>query len=217
MVPILHRLLQPSSIVDVGCGVGIWLQEFLRAGVPHVLGVDGEHVTAAGLRIPESCFAAHDLASPLRLDRTFDMALSLEVGEHLPPASAGAFVESLCLLAPVVAFSAAIPFQGGGGHVNEQWPDYWAALFARYGRVPVDILRPLVWNDGDIAWWYRQNLLLYADEQRAALLLEAARGFRMAPAPLPLVHPALYSYWTDPSWRFARDGWRSLRRRLRLR
>jgi hypothetical protein len=33
----------------------------------------------------------------------------------------------------VVLFSAAIPFQGGVGHINEQWPDYWVKYFSKTG------------------------------------------------------------------------------------
>jgi hypothetical protein len=60
-----------------------------------------------------------------------------------------------------VLFSAAVPSQGGVHHVNEQWPDYWAARFLAHGHVCVDALRRLAWDDPEVSWWYAQNLLLY--------------------------------------------------------
>jgi hypothetical protein len=114
----------------------------------------------------------------------------LEVAEHLPAECAGALVDSLCRLAPVVAFSAAIPFQGGVHHVNERWPEYWAALFEARGFVVIDCLRRDLWQDERVEWWYAQNLLLYARSEHVlshrALAREHAFTNRNA---LALVHP----------------------------
>jgi SAM-dependent methyltransferase len=192
MVPHVMRLVEPRSVVDVGCGLGAWLAVFGEHGVSERLGVDGPDVPPDELMIPASSFLASDLSRPMRLQRTFDLALSLEVAEHLPAGSAAAFVESLGELSPVVVFSAAIPLQGGTGHVNERWQTYWAGLFADRGFDAVDALRPIVWDDQRIEWWYRQNTIVYVKRQRLAgypLLAEArARaGDRM----LDLVHPVL--------------------------
>jgi 2-polyprenyl-3-methyl-5-hydroxy-6-metoxy-1,4-benzoquinol methylase len=77
------ELFEPSSVVDVGCGVGHWLAEFQRLGVDDVTGVDGGYVDRDRLRIPVECFHAHDLGEPLRLSRAFDLAMSVELAEHL--------------------------------------------------------------------------------------------------------------------------------------
>src|SRR5262249_12923454 len=94
-------------------------------------------------------------------------------------------------LGPVVAFSAAIPGQGGTGHLNEQWPGYWSARFARSGYRAFDVIRPQIWMDDRIAWWFRQNIVLYVAQGADVL----------APPPqpavdevLPLVHPALFNH-----------------------
>jgi hypothetical protein len=65
-------------------------------------------------------------------------------------------------LAPHVLFSAAIPGQGGNNHVNEQWQSYWADRFAAHGYGPRDIVRPAVRDDRSVAYWYRQNAVLYS-------------------------------------------------------
>jgi len=191
IVPMVVDLVHPRSVLDVGCGRGTWLDVFRAAGVGDSISVDGPHIAAADLEIPPATFVAHDLDTPLRLDRRFDLAVSLEVGEHLDAALAPALVASLVTHAPVVLFSAAVPFQGGAGHVNEAWPSQWAGHFAAHGYDPYDVVRPRVWSDPRVAFWYAQNTILYVDRSHAPTL--PALG---APAPadpsLDLVHPALH-------------------------
>jgi SAM-dependent methyltransferase len=164
IVPLVMRLVGPRSVCDVGCGVGTWLSLFQQHGVETILGIDGQHITSDALQFPPENFVAHDLSLPLNLTRRFDLVLSLEVAEHLPEASAGEFIKSLTAMAPVVMFSAAVPGQGGTGHINERWQDYWAQLFAEQGYIAIDAIRPLTWLDQSVEWYYRQNTLLYCRE-----------------------------------------------------
>jgi SAM-dependent methyltransferase len=202
IVPYLVELLAPSSVVDVGCGTGDWLASFCAGGVADVLGVDGAYVPRDRLAIPEERFLAHDLTEPLRLERRYDLAVCLEVAEHLPEAAADALVEGLVAAAPLVLFGAAIPDQRGEGHVNEQWQGWWAARFAAHGLEPIDILRRRFWEDERVEWWYVQNGLLYAapetiDRFPALAALRAAT----AGEPLSMVHPRGYlSFRTSPSF-----------------
>lgn len=183
VVPRVMDLVRPARVVDVGCGRGGWLRVFLDHGATEVLGVDGDWVDPAGLHIPRERFQHRDLRQPLEIAGTFDLAVSLEVAEHLPATQADGFVGALTRLAPVVLFSAAIPHQGGVGHVNEQWPEYWAECFVRHGFLAVDVLRRELWDDPGVAWWYAQNLLLFSCEPRLAAMA--------GPAPR-LVHPRHY-------------------------
>lgn len=162
VAPLLVELTRPRAVVDVGCGVGAWLREFQRHGVERVLGLDGDYLDRRQLVIPERVFRATDLATPFRLDETFDLAISLEVAEHLPPACAEGFVEALTRLAPIVAFSAAIPHQGGTLHLNERWQSNWAGLFRARGFDAFDCLRDRVWGLDGVEPWYAQNLIVYA-------------------------------------------------------
>jgi SAM-dependent methyltransferase len=179
--------------VDVGCGTGAWLSVFQEHGVDDVFGIDGEWAAGSTLAIRPDRFRAVDLRRPFQVERRFDLAVSLEVAEHLPGDSAQAFVASLVGLAPVVLFSAAIPFQGGTGHVNEQWPDYWVKHFAQGGYAVIDCIRRSIWENGDVEWYYAQNMLLFASrdglERSSALQREYERS---APGQLSLVHPRRY-------------------------
>jgi hypothetical protein len=123
----------------------------------------------------------------------FDVALCLEVVEHLSPERGESFVADLCRLAPHVLLGAALPGQKGPNHLNTQWPSYWAQHFATHGFRPLDVVRPRVWGDDDIRDVYRQNPILFvrADRYEAA----AARAAALPPPPataLDLVHPFTY-------------------------
>src|SRR5689334_18409414 len=129
IVPILIQMFQPRSVVDFGCGVGTWLSVFESNGITNMLGIDGSYVQRDTLLIPSDRFLPADLSTPVRLPAVYDLAVSVEVAEHLDRAAAETFVDSLVAASPIVAFSAAIPGQGGTDHHNEQWQSYWAKLF----------------------------------------------------------------------------------------
>jgi SAM-dependent methyltransferase len=162
VVPILMELLHPQYVVDVGCGTGIWLSVYKKFGVKKVLGIDGAYVERKSLQIEDDEFLPMDLRQSFSLPETFDLSLCLEVAEHLPKRSARGLVKSLTRLSPFIFFSAAIPGQGGVQHINEQWPEYWESLFLEAGYLMLDLIRPLIWQDPRVAWYYQQNCFLYA-------------------------------------------------------
>jgi SAM-dependent methyltransferase len=166
VVPHVLSLFPVSSVLDVGCGVGGWLQVFARQGITDYLGVDGDYVSRDMLKIPAERFRPADITSLPDFGRSFDLVCSLEVAEHLPAECAGQFVAALVKAAPVVLFSAAVPYQGGTAHLNEQWPTYWAGLFARHGYVAVDCVRPSIYGNQHIEWWYRQNILIFCQRNK---------------------------------------------------
>jgi SAM-dependent methyltransferase len=194
ILPLVFDLVKPRSVVDIGCGVGTWLAACVEYGIDDVLGVDGTYIDLATLKIPRERFLAHDLTERLSLERTYDLAMCMEVAEHLPVTSASDLVETLIGLAPAVLFSAAIPGQGGIRHVNEQWPEYWADLFLRRGYKVVDAIRKRVWRSPEVDMMYAQNALLFVREdylQRSpSLIQERALTFERQ---LSVVHPALYA------------------------
>src|SRR5690348_4286501 len=95
LLPFILELTGATSIVDVGCGVAGWLEVAKERGVGEVLGIDGDYVDTQWLRVDADEFLPRDLAQPIQVDRTFDLAMSMEVAEHLPPARAESFVADL--------------------------------------------------------------------------------------------------------------------------
>lgn len=194
IVPLLIKLFNPQSIIDVGCGLGTWLSVFQQKQVNDILGVDNPaNHDLRMLVIPQENFLAHDLTQPLKLDQRFDLTLCLEVAEHLPMMYAPQLIKSLTQLSNIIVFSAAIPYQGGIHHVNEQWPTYWIQLFEAEGFVVLDCIRNHIWNNEEIEYWYRQNLFVFIKEE----VLMAQNSLRLLKEkyqsiPSSLVHPYLW-------------------------
>lgn len=187
----------PRSVLDLGCGRGVWLDEWHKSGVPEVLGVDGDYVNRAELAIPAGSFHAGDLTRPLGLEKRFDLAQSLEVGEHLPCDAADALVDSLTQASDRVLFSAAVNGQGGEFHVNEQPLSFWQAKFESRGFRAYDCLRPNLKTRTEVEPWYRYNAVLYVHERAARDLPEDIRRHAVADG------VALQNAG-DPMWRLRR-------------
>ncbi|HYH78920.1 MAG TPA: class I SAM-dependent methyltransferase [Longimicrobium sp.] len=168
---VLLRHAPAASVLDVGCGDGKLLAAILRAApATRVLGIDS---SPTALRVAERRGVrtrALDLASTRRARveeiagelGAFDLSISLETVEHLPPWHSGKLLR-LVACAPVVAFSAARPGQGGTLHVNERPVEHWVRRFRRLGyalsaeneafRAEVAAL--------DLPWWYAANVNLF--------------------------------------------------------
>lgn len=190
VLPVVLAQVPVRSAVDIGCGCGAWLYALQELHVTDVVGYDGEYVDRSKLLIEEAKFTAVDLRYAFEIGRKFDLAMSLEVAEHLPTECAEAFAERLVTAAPFVLFSAAIPGQGGVNHVNERWPDYWRSIFRSFGFSPVDLVRPEIWGHADVEFWYQQNIIVYCSD-------EALRNNQhLLPVPdnvsLNRVHPMLF-------------------------
>ncbi|MEM0129736.1 MAG: class I SAM-dependent methyltransferase [Thermoplasmata archaeon] len=162
LVPAFIDLVHPTSVLDVGCGTGVFLREFLRRGISDVVGIEGRWAETVPLEVPRETVRFLDLNAGFDLGRTFDLVLCLEVAEHIEPENADRLVDALARHGPVIALSAAVPSQGGEHHVNEQWPDYWARKLRRRGFDAFDPLRTALLPDPTTPVYYAQNLVLYA-------------------------------------------------------
>lgn len=159
-LPILFEHIQPKSVADVGCGLGTWLKVLQNMGVNEVLGIDGNYIDQSNLQIDAEDFLLHDLTKPLIYSRKFDLAICLEVAEHLPEEASKIIVNTLTNLSETILFSAALPRQGGQNHINEQPFSYWVERFNKRGYLVKDVFRNEIWQNENIDWWYRQNMFL---------------------------------------------------------
>jgi SAM-dependent methyltransferase len=167
IVPILMKLLQPQSVVDFGCGIGTFLHCFKEQGVKDVLGIDGPWVDKQLLSkyLASNEFMQADLENEINLPKKYDLAISVEVAEHLSDHAAETFVNNLVNAGNVIVFSAALPLQGGQNHINEQWIQYWEEKFSKHGYIVHDVLRPILWENQNVFWWYRQNMVVVAPKE----------------------------------------------------
>ena len=186
LLPHLQQLIQPASVIDVGCGIGHWLAAWKEAGVSNICGLDGDYIKEEQLLIPAKNFIATDLTATMPVKGKFDLVISLEVAEHLPAEKAKHFIASLCQLGDLILFSAAVPGQGGFHHFNEQYPGYWAALFREEGFLPFDCLRPVIWKNQSIDKCYRQNILFFMRKEATSNYPKITAGNQF---PLDIVHP----------------------------
>lgn len=185
IVPHLIELFQPKSVIDIGCGIGTWLNIFKKNGIQIILGIDGGFVDKRLLKIQENSFIEKDLEQSFVLEDKFDLGISLEVAEHISFDKANVFIESICNLSDVIVFSAAIPNQGGQNHINEQPPLYWIQKFESRGYKMFDIIRPKFWDNQKVDWWYKQNMLVFSKNITVNQRLESLDSFYGT----HLVHP----------------------------
>jgi hypothetical protein len=157
----LFKHYMPRSIVDFGAGVGTWLAAAKELGITDVLAIDGNWVKDLE-RVDSSIpYIFLDLEERIYLEKCFDLAISLEVAEHLTPSRAATFIDDICKASDLVIFSAAMKDQGGSNHINEQDPSYWIELFRLRAYECIDFFRAPFWRDNTIEPWYIQNTFLF--------------------------------------------------------
>ncbi|MCA6441376.1 MAG: methyltransferase domain-containing protein [Sediminibacterium sp.] len=191
IVPIIMNYFSPSSVIDIGCGTGNFLAEFKKFGVKDVLGVDGD-IHSSSLRmdnLTEEQFLQQDLNKQFKINKKFDIALCLEVGEHVSKESSEDLVLSLINASDIIIFSAAIPLQGGQYHINEQWQSYWSAKFEKHKFKPIDLIRPLIWKNPEIKYWYKQNIIVYVSYDYTSTKLSTDTPITY----VDIVHPDNYA------------------------
>jgi SAM-dependent methyltransferase len=196
VIELVQRELTVRSVVDFGCGDGIWLKKFAEAGAAQVLGYDGPWTDVDRLLINPSNFQSADFRMPIKAPRLFDLAVCLEVAEHVPADAAEILVRSICGHSQVVLFSAAVPGQGGYRHINERWQSYWAALFDVLGYRRFDYIRAEIWDDPHVHFWYKQNIALFVSEQASQVLSQLIASIgsrRLSAMPVDIVHPTLFA------------------------
>ncbi|MFM8271680.1 MAG: class I SAM-dependent methyltransferase [Gemmata sp.] len=221
VAPLVMGLVAPASVLDVGCGLGTWLAAFAELGVTDILGIDGDYVDRTKLKIPADRFRPVNLNAPPPLGRAFDLAVCLEVAEHLPEAAAPGLVQLLTGSAPAVLFSAAVPGQQGTDHINEQWPAFWRELFKARGFVRLDPIRPRVLRDRRVESWYQQNTFLFVRETELAARPAWREEHRLATEfPFQIVREEAFAELTRPDTlrgvlgRLPGAAWGAVRRRL---
>lgn len=192
ILPYVIEKLQPKSIVDFGCGTGEWLYTAKQFDcVEKVLGLDGVYAKDFYV-LSEDEFFPCELNQYIDLGQKFDLAISLEVAEHIRSQFETIFVENLVRHSDIILFSAAIPYQGGRSHVNEQYPSYWRKIFNEYGYEICDCLRKVFWDNDDVDIWYRQNIMFYCKEE---LKDELQKKFDSDDQIIDMIHPGYWEYF----------------------
>jgi hypothetical protein len=158
---LLGESYKPSNMVDYGGGAGSWCVAAKHLGIDNVLLIDrcppNQVIKSLTCSEQHECNLEHYIPAVGH----FDLAISIEVAEHLTAPNGELLIEALCNSSSLVLFAAAIPGQGGIGHINEQPHEYWHERFSALGYECFDILRPRLISNAEIPWWLKQNLFLY--------------------------------------------------------
>lgn len=201
----LFDLYKPSSIIDIGCGRGAWLAVAESLGSKTLKGIDGRWVDEGSLLSKSIDFSPVDLEGDIEIQVRYDLAISVEVAEHLPESRAASFVSTLRKASDVVLFSAAIKGQGGTNHINEQWQSYWIDLFKVYDYEVFDIFRGNTWKSNEVEWWYRQNIFLFVNANCPPATIDLDRLRRMERRIYDVVHPENFTTVVEEKRQLTQD------------
>jgi SAM-dependent methyltransferase len=172
---ILNKYVRVKSIVDAGCGSGAWIRTALEEGLEKAYGLDltssidlinknsdfKEQLDSGRIELIERDF----VSNPISEFPKADLAVCLEVLEHLPPSTAESLVARLTEASDFVIFSAAQPGQGGTYHINEQEIRYWVDQFAKYDFEPFDPFRDILSESNFVPRFYSLNMLLMVSKE----------------------------------------------------
>jgi len=189
LLPILFDFYHPKSMADFGCGQGAWLKVAQDNGVVELDGYDGDWINQAQLSSQKVHFISTNFEEKIHPRRKYDLAISLEVAEHISEGRADDFIDTLTEASDVIVFGAAVKGQGGENHINEQWQSYWIEKFKQRSFVCVDIFRPRIWNDRRIEWWYRQNTFLFIKKSVFGNKIVVPKSVLMSGSLYDVVHP----------------------------
>jgi len=172
--PIADAIIEqyhPVSVIEFGCGSG-YLSKALNSRGVFVTAIDGyadpDFSGKEGIE-----FAKVNLNDPAAVDlflsslpSKYDVAICMEVAEHLQPSVSLGLIKSITSVSDVVIFSAAVPGQDGDGHINCRRRDEWHEFFYRQGFVIADTIREKIRNNMKVGLWYRLNAVDYYKKKR---------------------------------------------------
>lgn len=199
ILPIVFDLIKVNSLIDVGCGSGQWLKAARELGAKRVVGVDPNVEQSEDIFAID--FVCGQRMKPIfvKNGNAFDLAVCVEVAEHIEEGLADRLVSQLCDLAPAVLFSAAIPGQGGADHVNEQWLEYWTEKFSKNGYIAIDCIRTekKIWESAEVEPWYAQNSVLFVQKDIARRRIKRKLWMRLNAKPngdniQSMIHPKIW-------------------------
>lgn len=178
---LLDLLGNINSVIDVGCGQGVWLASWKKNGVKHVCGLDQIKWSQEGTLLSKHEFISIDFDTYLRRapnykSQKYDICQCLEVAEHLDPRLSIDLVCYLTSLSDIVVFSSAPPGQGGENHINEKPYTWWKTIFEAQGYEMYDSIRPIIINEDSVKPWYKYNMFVYVSANSESIRVTHIRN-----------------------------------------
>ena len=126
----VNRVLEPKSVIDVGCAIGDYVLYWKNNLNVPAWGIEGSEAVLPYI-VTEHVFI-YDLRFPVPMAHRADLCTCLEVAEHIEPEYADQFISNLVGFSNHILLSAAPPGAGGHYHVNCQDKSYWIRKMAEH-------------------------------------------------------------------------------------
>lgn len=154
----MRDIIRPYTVLDIGCGPGHFVESMRDLDI-NCIGIDIDE------RIGDKPYLfRQDI-----LSTTFiaDTCICLEVLEHIDEVHADSVIEKITrTFTNTLIFSAAVPGQGGVGHINCQPKEYWSEKFLLTKRcyrnyLMEDIIKYYC-RQGRYMGWFYNNVMVYS-------------------------------------------------------
>lgn len=162
-VDVILEFFKPNSVVDFGCGPGVYLKEFEKKGIK-ILGIDGSIYAKNNSVINKEKIIIKDFRKEINLNKKFDMAICFEVAEHMEKKFSNMLVKNITKCMDIIIFTAAKIGQGGMDHINEQTPEFWMNIFNKNGfrfekKISEEMKKRM--KEKNVVWWIPENLMVF--------------------------------------------------------
>lgn len=163
----IFETIRPSSIIDLGCGVGSYLEGAFHAGCKDIKGIELSYDMAKKYIIEDISpyISEGDVTRDLGIDRRFDCVVSFEVAEHIDPNGTEKFIENLTDLSNGYIVMTAAPLgQRGTGHINLRDKTFWIDSIKAKGFLHqcelVELFWP-IWKTFGTERYILKNLMVF--------------------------------------------------------
>lgn len=161
---VLDKYFHPRSVVDVGCGTAEYLAEFQKKGIK-IKGYEGSVSALKQAKVELRYIQKADLRNVINSNQRYDLALCLEVAEHIESRYSKNLLDTLTNLSDTVVFTAATPGQGGHFHINEKPREFWIKAWQErnyvYKEDAAQALKEEM-HKNHVLRWYLDNLMIFS-------------------------------------------------------
>lgn len=162
----IKRNFDGKKIIDLGCGPGIYVDEMVNLG----LNATGYEPDTRTLKYSKNVRNK----SLFEVEDPSDLVIFMEVAEHIPSDRNDEIVESIFRNMKddgVLIWTAAVPGQGGDGHINCQTKDFWLKKLEKAGLVNDEEIQENLLNfvksDPNTMGWFLNNLIVMKKKKKS--------------------------------------------------
>ncbi len=167
IVKVINKYLPKiNSVIDLGCGMAAFAKAFQENGSNEITIIDHPKLDVSKCVVKDNyTFTPCDLDIAIPVVQKVDLLICTEVLEHIGYNRSLKVLDYIVSCSDIILFSAAIPRQGGLGHINEQRHNFWISEFRKRGFQNFDLFKLDLINNTEVLYWLRQNLFIFHRNQ----------------------------------------------------